>query len=479
MMKINKSPIRLYASAEAVIHQYLHLPGKDRVRNLIERIERLSEVDVEESLAEVMKDFAARHREIEEVFQQQFDKISKHAHDDISAFSDARKKLLGSFFTKEYSIQAAALFNPSIVPHFDQQGLQPGEQRFIMSLRATGEGHISSIVFKTGVVDNLLNIHLEDDSGYFTSLKKNEAAMYTKDFVKRRSAFFPGFEMKIVENLPDAFTAAEAIQHLGKASLHYQSAQTSLKYLEEIFDTNYELQSVSSLPISERVIFPTAKAERMGMEDVRFVKHSDDEGSCYYGSYTAYDGKHIRTQLIETKDFNVFKIRTLYGAAISDKGMALFPEKVNGKYVMVARQDGEKISIMFSDDLYVWNNYRLLMEPKYPWELVQLGNCGSPLKTDRGWLLLTHGVGPMRTYVISAVLLDLADPSKIIGRLDKPLIRADESEKEGYVPNVVYTCGLLRHGDMLIVPYAVSDSATGFVTVELNALLDEMKNLNS
>jgi len=474
-MKINKSPVRLYASAEAVIHQYLHLPGKDRVRNLTERIEQLSEADVEECLAEVMKDFAARHRNIEDVFRQQFDKISHHAHDDISRFTDARKKLLGSFFTKEYSIQAAALFNPSIVPHFDQQDLQPGSQRFIMSLRATGEGHISSIVFKTGVVDNSLDIHLDEDSGYFTSLKKNEAAIYDRGFVKTRAAFFAGFETKIIDSLPDTFTALEAIQHMRKASPQNQSTETAIKYLEEIFDTNYELRSASGLPISEKVIFPTAKAERMGMEDVRFVKYAD-EGSCYYGSYTAYNGTHIRTQLIETKDFNVFKIRTLYGAAISDKGMALFPEKVNGKYVMVARQGGEKISIMFSDDLYVWNDYQLLMEPKYPWELVQLGNCGSPVKTDRGWLLLTHGVGPMRTYVISAVLLDLADPSKIIGRLDKPLIRADESEKEGYVPNVVYTCGLLRHGDMLVVPYAVSDSATGFVTVELNALLDEMKN---
>jgi len=208
---------------------------------------------------------------------------------------------------------------------------------------------------------------------------------------------------------------------------------------------------------------------------VRFVKFIDAEDSCYYGSYTAYDGKHIKTQLIETKDFDIFKIRTLYGPAISDKGMALFPEKVNGKYAMIARQGGEKISIMFSEDLYFWTNFQLLIEPKYPWELVQLGNCGSPVKTDKGWLLLTHGVGPMRTYVISAVLLDLTDPTKIIGRLNEPLIRADESEKEGYVPNVVYTCGLLRHGDMLIVPYAVSDSATGFVIIELNGLLDEMK----
>ncbi len=473
-MKVNKSSIRLYASAEAVINKFLYLPGKDREKNIIERIKNFSEAEVHKCLAGVMKDFAARHRNIEDVFLEHFNKVSKQFEEDISWFSDSRKILLGAFFTKEYSIQAAALFNPSIVPHPDQKSLRPGEQRFIMSLRATGEGHISSIVFKTGIVDNLLNITLYKDSGYFTKLKKNDEAIYSRDFIKKRVAFIPSFRIEILENLPDNFTATKALLFIKDKLSQDQTTTASIKQLEEIFDTNYELRS-SNFPISEKVIFPNAKAERMGMEDVRFVKFIDGENSCYYGSYTAYDGKHIKTQLIETKDFNVFKMRTLYGAAISDKGMALFPEKLNGKYVMIARQGGEKISIMFSEDLYVWENYQLLMEPKYPWELVQLGNCGSPIKTDRGWLLLTHGVGPMRTYVISAILLDLADPSKIIGRLDKPLIRADESEKEGYVPNVVYTCGLLLHGNRLIIPYAVSDSATGFVTMALNDLLDEMK----
>jgi predicted GH43/DUF377 family glycosyl hydrolase len=475
-MKIDKSPIRLFASAEAVINKFLHLPGKNREKNVIERIKNFSEAEVHKCLAAVMKDFAARHRDIEAVFLDHFTVVSTQFEEELFSFSDSRKILLGAYFTKEYSIQAAALFNPSIVPHPDQNDLQPGDQRFIMSLRATGEGHISSIIFKTGTVDNSSNIRLDKDSGYFTSLKKNNRAIYSKEFIKSRVAFFHDFEIKILDNLPDHFTATEAIQHIKNRSSQYESVETSIKTLEEVFDSNYELQYSANLSLSEVVIFPTAKAERMGMEDVRFVKFEDADNPCYYGSYTAYNGKHIKSQLIETKDFKHFKIRTLYGAAISDKGMALFPERLNGKYVMIARQGGEKISIMFSEDLYVWENYQLLMEPKYPWELVQLGNCGSPVKTEQGWLLLTHGVGPMRTYVISAVLLDLSDPSKIIGRLDKPLIRADESEKEGYVPNVVYTCGLLRHGDMLIVPYAVSDSATGFVTVELNTLLNEMKN---
>jgi len=273
--------------------------------------------------------------------------------------------------------------------------------------------------------------------------------------------------------LPERFTAATALQIL-EARFVKEEGGMMLKHLEEIFDTNYELQSPPGMPLNEKVIFPHARTESMGMEDLRLVQFHEGERSCYYGLYTAYDGKQIRTQLLETEDFQVFKIRALYGAAISDKGMALFPEKVKGHYVMISRQGGERIQIMFSEDLYTWNDSQLLAAPQYAWEPVQLSNCGSPVKTEKGWLLLTHGVGPMRTYVISALLLDLDDPAKIIGRLHQPLIRADESEREGYVPNVVYTCGCLRHGDVLVIPYAMSDSATGFVTMEINELLHDM-----
>ena len=475
-MKINKSSIQLHASAKAVISQFLFLPGHDRVKNIIERIKNFSETEVQKCFADVMNDFAIRHRNINEIFLENFNSVSKQFEGDISSFSHERKQLLGACFTKEYSIQAAALFNPSIVPHPDQSGLQRGMQRFVMSLRATGEGHISSIIFKTGTVDNLLNITLDKGPVYFTSLKKNAAARYSKNFIKTRIAFFPGFKNVVLEYLPDNFTAEAALESVKNKFSNDASATASIKQLEEIFDTNYELQSSINLPINEKVIFPNAKAESMGMEDVRFVQFVDGENTCYYGTYTAYDGRQIRTQLIETKDFDVFKIRTLYGAAIADKGMALFPEKVNGKYVMITRQGGEKVSIMFSENLYQWEKFQLLMEPKYSWELLQLGNCGSPIKTGKGWLLLTHGVGAMRTYVISAILLDLNDPTRITGRLERPLIQADEQEREGYVPNVVYTCGLLRHGNMLIIPYAMSDAATGFVTLELNELLNEMKN---
>ncbi len=473
-MKVSKSPLKLYASATAVINQFLYLPGKDRVKNIMERIEKFSEDEVNETLAGVMNDFAARHRDMEEVFRLHYDSVISHYEGDSYGYSDNRKMLVGAFFTKEYAIQAAALFNPSIVAHPDQQGLATGVQRFIMSLRATGEGHISSLIFKTGTVDGLLNIVLDKEPVYFTRLRKNIKATYSREFIRKRVVMLPGFDNTILESLPDSFTASTAHQLLQERMSKDAAAADSIRQLEEVMDTNYELQSAPGMPVSEKVIFPTAKSETMGMEDARFVKFSDEHSSCYYATYTAYDGKQIKTQLIETANFNDFRIRTLYGPAISDKGMALFPEKVNGQYVMIARQGGEKISIMFSEDLYCWENFAVLMEPKYSWELVQLGNCGSPVKTGKGWLLLTHGVGAMRTYVISAILLDLIDPSKIIGRLDKPLLTADESEREGYVPNVVYTCGLLLQGDKLIIPYAVSDSATGFVTIGLNELLDEM-----
>lgn len=474
-MKVIKNSIRLLASAKGVIMRFLFLAGENRISNVIKRLTILTDDEVETCLEKVMKEFALRHRNIGETFTDHFNRINNLYKDDLLLFSEKKRLLLGAYFTKEYSIQAAALFNPSIVPHPDQQGLHQGEQRFIMSLRATGEGHISSIVFQTGIVDGFNNITLDESSGYFTSLKKNEETKYDKDFIIKCVAFFPGFKIELLNILPDTFTAAHAIYIINENEISVNPAMAdSIHQFKTILDTNYELESSAHLPINEKVIFPNAKAESMGMEDVRFVKFEDGGNTCYYGSYTAYNGHHIKTQLIETKDFDVFKIRTLYGAAISDKGMALFPEKVNGKYVMISRQGGEKVNIMFSDDLYVWENFQMLMEPLHTWELVQLGNCGSPVKTDKGWLLLTHGVGAMRTYVISAILLDLNDPTIIISRLDKPLIEADELEREGYVPNVVYTCGLLHHGDSLVIPYAVSDSATGFITIGLEEILNEL-----
>jgi predicted GH43/DUF377 family glycosyl hydrolase len=474
-MKVIKSPVKLYASIKAVITLFLHLSVKERYKYIVDRVNRLNEEEADEVFKKVKVDFGKRHRNLEAIFSDNFEKINEQFTEDVLHFSTEKKLLLGSYFTKEYSIQAAALFNPSIVPHPDQTNLKEGEQRFVMSLRATGEGHISSVCFETGVVNKEGSIILDEAPQYFTRLKRNEEAVYEKQFIKNIAATIQGLNVTLVDTLPDNFTAREAITILENNGV----TQSSISQLKEVMETNYELEDSSHLPLNEKVIFPYSRAECMGMEDVRFVQFKDGTHSCFYGTFTAYNGKEISTQMIETADFNIFKIRTLNGAAISDKGMALFPEKINGKYVITSRQGAEKLSIMFSDDLYQWDNYTLLMEPAFHWEVVQIGNCGSPIKTDKGWLLLTHGVGSMRTYVISAILLDINDPSKIIGRLDKPFLKANEDEREGYVPNVVYTCGFMRHGDLLIIPYAVSDYATCFATIELKEILNEMKPDNS
>ncbi len=432
MKSFKKSKIKLTASLNAVIAHFHQLPTNERVSNIVKRVESLDQNKVDITLKNIMVEFAHRHKNFEELLMNNFNRVEEiHGH--LSHFSKTKKLLLGAFLTKEYSFQAAALFNPSIVPHPDQTGLQKGEQRFVMSLRATGEGHISSIIFNTGIVDAKGLVTLDESSGYFSVLKKDDKQIQQNSEIK---------------------TAEE---------------------LKEFLDTNYDLISDSNISLSEKVIFPSSKYERMGMEDLRLVKFDDKGKSCYYGTYTAYDGKNIKTMLLETNDFNSFRVRSLHGNAINDKGMALFPEKVNGRFVKCSRQGSELLSIMFSDNLYRWENYQLLLEPKYEWEFVQMGNCGSPIKTDGGWLLLTHGVGAMRKYVISAILLDLNDPSKIIGRLDKPMIVADEEEREGYVPNVVYTCGMLQHEKLLIIPYAISDTATVFATVEIEEILNEMK----
>ena len=434
MKSFKKSPVKLMASVNAVIAQFHQLPNKGRVENIVKRVEVMNENEVDVSFKNIVREFGQRHKNFEELLMDNFYR-TQQIHGDLSYFSQNKKLVLGAFLTKEYSIQAAALFNPSIVPHLDQTGLQKGEQRFIMSLRATGEGHISSIIFKTGVVDEKGSVTLDESLGHFSVLKKN---------------------------------SDHTIQNI---------EYTSAGEFDDFADNNYDLVSPPNISLLEKVIFPSAKFERMGMEDLRLVKFDGGENAGYYGTYTAYDGRNIRPMLLETNDFNSFRVRSLYGNAVNDKGMALFPEKVNGKFVMCSRQGSELLSIMFSGDLYKWENYQLLREPEFEWEFVQIGNCGSPIKTDKGWLLLTHGVGAMRKYVISAILLDLKDPSQIIGRLTKPMIVANEEEREGYVPNVVYTCGMLQHGKLLIIPYAVSDFATVFASVEIDEILNEMKNI--
>jgi predicted GH43/DUF377 family glycosyl hydrolase len=418
---VKRTNIKIVRDTSRVIARRLIFEDTSRIPKLIERIVRLSDVQAASLLEKVQSEFSHRHNDLNGILIRNFNDV---IHDfPISVpIKETFKMLIGSYFTMEYSIESAALFNPSIVPHPDQSNLSEGSLRFIMSLRATGEGHISSIVFRSGVID-------KDNVIQFDAMSK----------------------------------FAETPEVRREASTE---------------DTNYTVQFQSNQNISERVIFPVLKSERKGIEDARFVRFIDDNGDVtYYATYTAYDGFIILPKLIETKDFLTFNIITLKGEAVQNKGMGLFPRKINGKYFMLSRQDGVNNCIMISDNLYYWDKAEIIHEPVNPWELVQIGNCGSPIETSKGWLVLTHGVGPMRKYSIGAILLDLKNPKNVIARLENPLLIPNEEEREGYVPNVVYTCGSLVHHGTLILPYAMSDITSSMATVDINELIGCMKPL--
>jgi predicted GH43/DUF377 family glycosyl hydrolase len=396
--------------------------------------------------------------------------------------SENRKLLIGAYFTQEYSLESAALFNPSMVPHPDQQNLAPGEQRFILSLRATGEGHISSITFRSGIVDEQGHIELEAATRFVTSPKIVADPSYDKRLFQRKLYeldSFNDFAEAVLSELEEAFTMGQLRRQVDTVLRQYRaqsrSGDATARAIMALAEANYEIDYEPDQDLSARIIFPHSPTEINGIEDARFVCFVEDDGHVrYLAPYTAYDGKLIIPQLLETVDFLRFKINTLNGPQVQNKGVALFPRRINGHYAMLSRQDGENIYMMYSDYLHFWYERELIMRPTFPWEFIQLGNCGSPIETERGWLVLSHGVGPMRKYSMGAFLLDREDPTRVIGRLREPLLTADENEREGYVPNVVYSCGGMIHGNNLIIPYAMSDYASSFATVNLDALLDEL-----
>ena len=397
----------------------LNPTDKMRANNIVDRVLALDSEAVAVQLADVLENFQGRHRNLLERFEARAVEMEQ-AFARHGVFSKSQRQLVGAYFLNEYSFEASALFNPSIVPDPDQSDVRAGGLRFILSLRAIGEGHVSSVTFRTGRISA---------NG---SLSVDPAA---------RLASIP--EVRHRGSGPDG------------------------DCVELIFKPEEDL--------SERVIFPVTAAQSNGIEDARFVQFSDDGRTTYYATYTAYNGRAIRSELIETRDFLSFRLRPLRGTAAINKGMALFPRKIGGKYAMIARQDNENLYLIYSDDLYTWEGGQVVMKPRFPWEFVQIGNCGSPIELDEGWLLLTHGVGPVRRYSVGAALLDKRDPSKVLARSHEPLLRPAPSEREGYVPNVVYTCGAMRHNDVLILPYAVSDTFSNFATIKISALLETMK----
>jgi predicted GH43/DUF377 family glycosyl hydrolase len=393
----------------------LNATDKTRANHIVDRVLALDPVVLAKELAEVLENFQGRHRNLLKVFEARAHEMEEAlaAH---SAFTAEQRWLVGAYFMHEYSFEAAALFNPSIVAHLDQTGAPAGGCRFILSLRAVGEGHVSSLTFRSGSIAADGSVALDAT-----------APLASIPSVANRIAGRDGDEVLLMFG-PDE-------------------------------------------DISERVIFPVTASQSNGIEDARFVEFDDRGAKIFYATYTAYSGRAIRSELLETRDFVSFRLSPLHGAAANNKGMALFPRRIGGRYAMIGRQDNENLYLILSDDLHCWDGGVAIVKPKYPWEFVQMGNCGSPLELDEGWLMLTHGVGPVRKYSIGAVLLDKADPSKVLARTREPLIRPEPSERHGYVPNVVYTCGAMRHGDKIIMPYAVSDTFSKFAILKIDSLL--------
>ena len=458
-------------------------PTTDEIaRRVVERVMALPEEEVSLLLGQVLGEFADRHEQVEKIFRARFEEVIFYLQPDAQP-SVERQKLIGAYFTHEYSPESAALFNPSIVPHPDQSGVSRGALRFILSLRATGEGHISSITFRTGMVSAQNRITLTPPVPFVTEPERVPNAAYDKGLFTHKlqeAGVQNDFCQRVLDQLHEGFTLKELRQVLIASGLTADTsdatAARAARGILLLAESNYEVDFAPDTRVSQRILFPSAPSQSNGIEDARFVRfQNDDGGFTYYATYTAYDGKITLPQLLETTDFIHFKFRTLNGPAVQNKGMALFPRKINGQYVMLSRQDDENILIMFSDNIHFWQTPKVLLPPAQPWEFIKIGNCGSPIETKAGWLVLSHGVGAMRKYCLGAFLLDLNDPTRVLGRLREPLLSPNESEREGYVPNVVYTCGALLHGRELIIPYAMSDSATTFAALPVDEVLAAME----
>lgn len=481
-LEVKRTGIRITPDPSRVLIRPFIPKDEKRVMKIISRIMALTDEKIKALLDEVLAEFSGRHLDIKKIFEHHFELVKCYLFTDMEP-SIERKLLIGSMFTSEYALECAALFNPSIIPHPDQTGLPDGSLRFIMSLRATGEGHISSITFRMGIIDQSCEISIVDPTRFVAAPDTIENTSYDKLLFTQKlyeMGLLNGFSQALLEKLGDEFTyeqlkhQIEYAQHNG--IMRSQTNQITRDGLIWLADSNYEICFSSNQRLSQRIIFPTGPSEQNGIEDARFVEFHDNNGTkTYYATYTAYDGKTILPQLMQTDDFLHYKVSTLNGKAVQNKGMALFPRMINNQYAMLSRQDNENLFLMFSENIHFWYEMNPLLKPTYPWEFMQVGNCGTPIETDEGWLVLTHGVGPMRKYCIGAILLDLDNPLKVIGRLEKPLLVPNENEREGYVPNVVYTCGALVHGDRLIIPYAMSDFATSIATVELKPLLELLK----
>jgi predicted GH43/DUF377 family glycosyl hydrolase len=480
-MDVRRKSIVLNPNRARVLFRPFDVGNEQRATRITARVMELSDSEVEELLPHVMAEFHGRHQRLESYFLARFEAVRQCLLTDRPV-SRSRRLLIGSYFTQEYALESAALFNPSMVWHPDHGQAPRGRKRFILSLRATGEGHMSSLCFRSGLIDAEGNITIDEPSPFVTPSEVVPHVKYEKPLFRQKLielGIKDGFPDQVLRGLGEGFTLAEleqtVLKVLQRNRERHHEWEPLAKSMIGLAKANYQIQCDPQSDISERVIFPYSPTEMNGIEDARFVQFSDeDETTRYYATYTAFDGDVAFPQMVETEDFLRFSMTTLNGPEVRNKGMALFPRKIDGYYAMLSRQDGENLYLMYSDMVHFWYTKRLLLRPSYPWEFIQVGNCGSPIETDAGWLVLTHGVGPMRKYSIGAILLDREQPARVIGRLREPLLTPNENEREGYVPNVVYSCGGLVHGRLLVIPYAMSDYASTFATVLLQDVLDAM-----
>ncbi|HSQ45283.1 MAG TPA: glycoside hydrolase family 130 protein [Lutibacter sp.] len=509
-----------------VIARFLHL-NDERSENIIRQVLAMSEKEVNTAISQLLRGYSRRHRNISRIFENHFNKLApifEKIEVNEEDLSIAQKALIGSYFTMEYSIESAAFFNPSVMEHPDQSELRTKEKRVIISFRATGEGHISSVVFRTGILDKNSNLSIETVGKMLAEADKIIQTVYDKksfqiklNEMQDHGTIIPPeiidnpVEMQdtlnvipsavldkmvkiqdplkivspdfILDQLGESFTYEELTTRLEIAIKDPEITEDQIKIINKMLwmaSAHYEIHFSIDSAISERVIFPISATEKKGIEDARFVKFTDDNGEItYYATYTAYDGMTILPKLISTTDFYNFKILPINGEIARNKGMALFPRKINGKYVMLCRIDGVNNYIAYSDKINIWNDAKIIQQPQYPWELVQIGNAGSPIETKDGWLVITHAVGSMREYTLGASLYDLDNPEIEIGRLTEPLMVPNELEREGYVPNVIYSCGSIIHNDDLIIPYAMSDYSSTYATVNVKKLLEALKSNGS
>ena len=483
-LSVNRKSVKFGPNPKRVITRFF-MPGReDRAEAVIRRILSLQDHSCRQLFNDVLRNFSNRHRNISKIFENNFKNIQHllvRAGIDPDTLADERQLLIGSYFTQEYSIEAAAFFNPSIIEDPYQGNLNNGKLRVIVSFRATGEGHISSIVFRSGTLDKDNNLVFAPDGTFVdvpeivkrhvyekaTFLKKLEEMRIVKDVVGM-----------VMDRLGETFIYGELLASIEETRKNIEISPSKEKVIQAInwlASSHYEISFSLDTAISERVIFPVSYSESNGIEDARFVRFTDEDGKiAYYATYTAYNGFTILPKLMVTEDFYHFKIMPLHGNYAQNKGLALFPRKIGGKYAMISRCDGENIYIMYSDNINIWHEAVKIREPFLPEEFVKIGTGGSPIETEKGWLLITHGVGPVRTYTLGALLLDLEEPTRVLAYLDTPLLAPTEEEREGYVPNVVYSCGSIVHNGELILPYGMSDYCSSFATVGTEDLLNAM-----